>query len=76
MLFGRFLMIVPVMALAGSLAGKKIIPAGPGSFPVSGFTFVVLLVGTVLLVGALTYLPGLALSPIIEHFLMNSGKLF
>jgi potassium-transporting ATPase potassium-binding subunit len=76
MLFGRFLMIVPVMALAGSLAAKKIIPAGPGSFPVSGFTFVVLLVGTVLLVGALTYLPGLALSPIIEHFLMGAGKLF
>jgi K+-transporting ATPase ATPase A chain len=76
MLIGRFLMIVPVMALAGSLASKKIIPAGPGSFPVAGITFVVLLVGTVLLVGALTYLPGLALSPIIEHFLMTSGKLF
>jgi K+-transporting ATPase ATPase A chain len=76
MLFGRFLMIVPVMALAGSLGAKKIIPASPGSFPVAGFTFVVLLIGTVLLIGALTYLPGLALSPVIEHFLMGSGKLF
>jgi potassium-transporting ATPase potassium-binding subunit len=76
MLVGRFLMIVPVMALAGSLASKKIIPVGPGSFPVSGLVFVVLLVGTVLLVGALTYLPGLALSPVIEHFIMHSGKLF
>ena len=76
MLFGRFLMIAPVLALTGSLAAKKIIPAGPGSFPVSGLTFVVLLVGTVLLVGALTYLPGLALSPVLEHFLMGSGKLF
>lgn len=76
MLAGRFLMIIPILALAGSLARKKLLPVGPGSFPVAGTTFVVLLVGTVLLVGALTYLPGLALGPVIEHFLMNSGHLF
>jgi potassium-transporting ATPase potassium-binding subunit len=76
MLFGRFAMIVPILALAGSLAGKKLIPAGPGTFPVSGPLFTVLLIGTVLLVGALTYFPALILGPIIEHFLMHAGKLF
>ena len=76
MLIGRFLMIVPIMAIAGSLAAKKLIPAGPGSFPVSGGTFTFLLIGTVLLVGALNFLPALALGPIVEHFLMWSGKLF
>ncbi|MGA9578775.1 MAG: potassium-transporting ATPase subunit KdpA, partial [Terrimicrobiaceae bacterium] len=76
MLFGRFAMIVPILALAGSLADKKLIPAGPGTFPVSGPLFTVLLIGTVLLVGALTYFPALVLGPIIEHFLMHAGKLF
>jgi K+-transporting ATPase ATPase A chain len=76
MLIGRFLMIVPIMAIAGSLAGKKLIPAGPGSFPVSGATFTFLLIGTVLLVGALNFLPALALGPVVEHFLMWSGKVF
>jgi len=76
MLIGRFLMIVPIMAIAGSLASKKLIPAGPGSFPVSGGTFTFLLIGTVLLVGALNFLPALALGPIVEHFLMLSGKMF
>ena len=76
MLFGRFLMIVPIMALAGALAQKKISPASAGTFPVSGGTFVILLLGTVLLVGALTYFPALALGPIVEHFLMLQGKLF
>ena len=76
MLFGRFLMIVPIMALAGSLAQKKISPASAGTFPVSGGTFVILLLGTVLLVGALNFLPCLALGPIVEHFLMLQGKLF
>jgi len=70
MLFGRFLMIVPVMALSGSLANKKLIPATSGSFPVWGPTFTFVLVGTVLIVGALTFLPALALGPIVEHFLM------
>jgi K+-transporting ATPase ATPase A chain len=78
MLIGRFLMIVPIMAIAGSLAAKKLIPAGPGSFPVSGATFTWLLIGTVLLVGALNFLPALALGPIVEHFILWSGtpKLF
>jgi K+-transporting ATPase ATPase A chain len=76
MLIGRFLMIVPIMAIAGSLAAKKLIPPGPGSFPVSGATFVFLLIGTVLLVGALNFLPALALGPVVEHFLMWSGKTF
>ncbi|HEY4984797.1 MAG TPA: potassium-transporting ATPase subunit KdpA [Verrucomicrobiae bacterium] len=76
MLFGRFLMIVPIMAMAGSLAQKKLIPASTGTFPVSGGTFVVLLLGTVLLVGALNFLPVLTLGPVVEHFLMLQGKLF
>ena len=76
MLFGRFLMIVPIMALAGALAQKKISPASGGTFPVSGGTFVILLLGTVLLVGALNFLPCLALGPVVEHFLMLQGKLF
>ena len=76
MLLGRFGMIVPLLALAGSLARKKIVPASAGTFPVSGFTFVVLLFGTVILVGALTFLPALALGPIVEHFLMLKGNLF
>jgi K+-transporting ATPase ATPase A chain len=73
MLIGRFLMIVPIMAIAGSLAAKKLIPPGPGSFPVSGATFTWLLIGTVLLVGALNFLPALALGPIVEHFILWSG---
>ena len=76
MLLGRFGMIVPLLALAGSLARKKIVPASAGTFPVTGITFVVLLVGTVVLVGALTFLPALTLGPIVEHFLMLQGTLF
>jgi K+-transporting ATPase ATPase A chain len=76
MLVGRFLMIVPVMALAGSLGLKPAVPPSAGTFPVSGFTFVVLLTGTVLLIGALNFLPVLALSPVVEHFLTVQGKLF
>jgi len=76
MLIGRFLMIVPIMAMAGSLAAKKIVPLGAGTFPMSGATFVILLLGTVLLVGALNFLPCLTLGPIVEHFLMLQGKLF
>jgi K+-transporting ATPase ATPase A chain len=72
-LLGRFIMIVPIMALAGSLAKKKLVPASSGSFPVAGGTFVVLLVSTILIVGALTFLPALALGPIVEHFLMHPG---
>jgi len=76
MLIGRFLMIVPILALAGSLAGKKVTPASAGTFPVHGGTFFVLLIGTVLLIGALNFVPALALGPIVEHFLMQGGKVF
>jgi potassium-transporting ATPase potassium-binding subunit len=76
MLFGRFLMIVPIMALAGSLVQKKVAPPSAGTFPVHGGTFLILLLGTVLLIGALNYFPALALGPIVEHFLMQGGKLF
>jgi K+-transporting ATPase ATPase A chain len=73
MLGGRFLMIIPLLALAGHLAQKKLIPQSAGSFPVGGATFTVLLVGTVIIVGALTFLPALALGPIVEHFVMNGS---
>jgi K+-transporting ATPase ATPase A chain len=76
MLIGRFLMIVPIMALAGSLVKKNISPPSAGTFPVSGTTFIVLLLGTVLLIGALNFLPALALGPVVEHFLMLKGRLF
>lgn len=76
MLIGRFLMIVPILALAGNLAGKKLIPASAGTFRTEGVTFGVLLIGTVLLVGALTFLPALAMGPVVEHFLMHAGSLF
>jgi K+-transporting ATPase ATPase A chain len=76
MLLGRFGMIIPLLALAGSLARKKIVPTSAGTFSVSDFTFIALLIGTVILVGALTFLPALALGPIVEHFLMLKGNLF
>jgi potassium-transporting ATPase potassium-binding subunit len=76
MLIGRFGMIIPVMALAGSLARKKLVATGAGTFPVSGPLFIILLIGTILLVGALTFFPALSLGPILEHFLMYGGKLF
>jgi K+-transporting ATPase ATPase A chain len=76
MVLGRFGMIIPLLALAGSMARKKIVPTGAGTFPLSGITFVLLLVGTVMLVGALTFLPALALGPIVEHFLMLKGTLY
>jgi K+-transporting ATPase ATPase A chain len=74
-LLGRFFMIIPIMALAGHLAAKKLRPQGEGSFPVGGATFSVLLIGTVVIVGALTFLPALALGPIVEHFVMWGSKL-
>jgi len=75
MLFGRFLMMIPVLALAGNLARKKILPPSAASFPASGPTFVIILIGTVLVVGALTFLPALALGPIVEHFLMTGSRI-
>ncbi|MBI2999926.1 MAG: potassium-transporting ATPase subunit KdpA [Deltaproteobacteria bacterium] len=76
MLIGRFLMIVPAMAIAGSLVGKKAVPPGLGTFPTDGSLFVVLLIGVVLIVGALTFFPALALGPVVEHFLAQAGKVF
>jgi K+-transporting ATPase ATPase A chain len=76
MLIGRFLMIVPILALAGHLASKKRVPASAGTFQTEGATFVFLLIGTVILVGALTHLPALAIGPVVEHFLMGAGSLF
>jgi K+-transporting ATPase ATPase A chain len=76
MLVGRFLMIIPMLAVAGSLAAKKHIPATSGTLPTHSGLFVGLLVGVVIIVGALTFFPALSLGPIVEHFLMRQGKLF
>jgi K+-transporting ATPase ATPase A chain len=73
MLFGRFLMIVPLLAMAGALAQKARVPASLGTFPTDTPTFSALLLGVVLIVGALTYFPGLALGPVVEHFQLQSG---
>jgi K+-transporting ATPase ATPase A chain len=73
MLAGRFLMIVPILALAGNLARKKRLTTGEAGFPVDGTLFIIILTGTVLIVGALTFLPALALGPIVEHFLMTGS---
>jgi K+-transporting ATPase ATPase A chain len=75
-LIGRFLFIIPMLAVAGSLAAKRKIPATSGTLPTHGALFVGLLIGTVIIVGALTYFPALSLGPIVEHFLMQQGKLF
>jgi K+-transporting ATPase ATPase A chain len=76
MLVGRFFMIVPMLAIAGSLAAKKVSPPSAGTFPVHTPLFVTLLLGVVLVVGALTFFPVLSLGPIAEHFLLRSGTLF
>jgi K+-transporting ATPase ATPase A chain len=76
MLVGRFLMIVPMLAVAGNLARKKLIPPSPGTFPVHTPLFAVLLVGVILIVGALTFFPALSLGPILEHLLLHAGKTF
>jgi potassium-transporting ATPase potassium-binding subunit len=76
MLVGRFLMIVPMLAVAGSLAKKKLVPPSPGTFPVHTPLFTVLLVGVILIVGALTFFPALSLGPLLEHLLMQAGKSF
>src|SRR6266404_4443562 len=75
-LLGRFFMIIPVLAIAGSLAKKKIVPESAGTFPVTGGVFAGLLVSTIVIVGALTFFPALSLGPILEHLLMNAGKVF
>jgi K+-transporting ATPase ATPase A chain len=76
MLCGRFLMLIPLLAAAGSLAQKKLVPVSAGTFPTHGPMFVVLLVGMVVIVGALTFFPALSLGPIVEHFLMHQGRLW
>jgi len=76
MLIGRFGVILPVLAIAGSMATKKQTPPGPGTFATDSFLFIALLVGIVIVVGGLTFLPALSLGPIIEHFLMAVGRSF
>jgi K+-transporting ATPase ATPase A chain len=76
MLFGRFMFMIPALAAAGSLARKKVVPTSAGTLPTHGPLFVGLLVGTVIVVGALTFFPALSLAPIVEHFLMHEGTLF
>ena len=76
MLVGRFLMIVPMLAVAGNLSCKKIVPPSPGTFPVTTPLFTALLISVIIIVGALTFFPALSLGPILEHLLMNSGKTF
>ena len=76
MLIGRYFVIVPMMAVAGSLVAKKTVPASPGTFPTHGSLFVGLLVGVIVIVGGLTFFPVLALGPIVEHFAMQAGTVF
>ena len=76
MLVGRFFMIVPALAIAGSMVSKKTVPAGPGTFPTTGLTFVILLVSVILIVSALTFFPALSLSPVLEHFAALGGRVF
>jgi K+-transporting ATPase ATPase A chain len=76
MLIGRFAFVIPVMALAGSIVKKKVVPASAGTFPTTGPLFVGLLIGVIIIVGALTYFPAYSLGPIVEHLSMLSGKSF
>jgi K+-transporting ATPase ATPase A chain len=76
MLGGRFLMMIPVLALAGNLATKKSVPPSPGTFPVNGSLFTVLLISVILILGALTFFPALSLGPILEHLLLKAGQVF
>jgi K+-transporting ATPase ATPase A chain len=76
MLIGRLLMMIPVLALAGNLAQKKSVPPSPGTFPVNNSLFTMLLIGVILLLGALTFFPALSLGPVLEHLQMHAGKLF
>ncbi|MHB9025838.1 MAG: potassium-transporting ATPase subunit KdpA [Armatimonadota bacterium] len=76
MLIGRFLLIVPLLAIAGSLVGKKTVPPTSGTFPTTGGLFIGLLIGVILIVGALTFFPAYALGPLVEHFMMHAGRLW
>ncbi len=76
MLIGRFAFLIPIMAIGGSLVKKRVVPAGLGTFPTTGPLFVGLLIGVILIVGALTYFPAYALGPIVEQLLMQAGRMF
>jgi K+-transporting ATPase ATPase A chain len=76
MFFGRFMMIIPMLAIAGNLAGKKIVPSSAGTFPVTTPLFTLLLTGVIVIVGALTFFPVLSLGPVLEHLLMRAGQTF
>jgi K+-transporting ATPase ATPase A chain len=76
MLLGRFAEVIPILAFAGSLVRKRVVPAGLGTFPTTGPLFVALLIGVILIVGALTYFPAYSLGPIVEHLLMQGGRTF
>ena len=76
MLIGRFLMIVPMLALAGNLAQKKMVPPSSGTFPVTTPLFTTLLVGVIIIVGALTFFPVLSLGPVLEHLMLHAGRMF
>jgi potassium-transporting ATPase potassium-binding subunit len=76
MLVGRFWMIIPAMAIAGSLAEKKSVPPSAGTFPTTGGLFIGLVVGVIVIIGGLTFFPALALGPIVEQLAMNAGTLF
>jgi potassium-transporting ATPase potassium-binding subunit len=76
MLAGRFLMIIPVLAIAGSMVGKRTVAPGPGTFPTNGLVFVTLLTSVIVIVGALTFFPALSLGPIAEHFVALTGKTY
>jgi K+-transporting ATPase ATPase A chain len=76
MLIGRIAFVIPILALAGTLVRKRVIPAGLGTFPTTGFLWVSLVIGVILIVGALTYFPAYSLGAIVEHLLMLQGKTF
>jgi K+-transporting ATPase ATPase A chain len=76
MFVGRFLVIVPMLAVAGSLAAKKIVPASAGTFPTDSVLFIGLLTGVIVVVGGLTYFPAVALGPVVEQLAMNAGTLY
>jgi potassium-transporting ATPase potassium-binding subunit len=76
MLIGRFAEVIPLLALGGALVKKRVVPAGLGTFPTTGPLFIGLLIGVILIVGALTYFPAYSLGPIVEQLLMHAGRTF
>ena len=76
MFIGRFMVIIPVLAVAGSLAAKRVVPASAGTLPTDSLQFAGLLIGTILIVGGLTFFPALALGPLAEHYVFNAGSVY